>query len=84
MAPQACRWLRCRKTLEVSPGIAPELSRVGQQQHVDLKPFLAQVAGTDQAIAAVVALAAHDDHPPPEATPEDEIRQPLASSLHQL
>ena len=72
------------QTLESCPRVAAQLARVPEQEHVDLATPLAQQPGRDEPVAAVVALAAHDDDPSGRRHLTSQVGQPGAGALHQL
>ena len=76
---------RARQALEVGSRVALKVGGVGEQEDADLAARVAQQPRGDQAVAAVVALAAHDDVGPLGASGRGGgVGEPAARALHEL
>src|SRR5204863_2858852 len=65
-------------------GVAVDALGVARQQDADGPAGVAQRPADDEAVAAVVALAAYDGHRPVRAQGDDLPRDRLAGALHEL
>jgi hypothetical protein len=72
------------ETVEVGGGVAGELVGRAEQQRPGLETGVAQVPGGDEAVAAVVPLAADQDDRPLRREADHRLGQGPAGCLHQL
>ena len=72
------------QAVEVRARVALRLGEVADGEHVHLASLLAQQPRDDQAVAAVVSLAAHDPDGPAPAHRGGRARQPDPGALHQV
>ena len=82
----AAQWQRlgAGQALEVRARVTADVPRLGGEHHPRLTAFLAQQARHDEAIAAVVALAAHDRDRTVGGDSLHRARHARAGALHEL